>query len=975
MCLCFSVPVAAFLLYTWRLASGSTLPPGLQLLNANAASTSFLPGTTLIAGMATTPGTYSFDLIATDAVGAEVRRTYTLNVTRIALLTGNLPNAITGTAYSARFFPTGGTGSYTFTMTPVNANLDMLPPGLNLSAAGQISGSTTSTGFYTFILRVQDSAGSSITRSFSMQVTTPTGLQVQNTNPPNLWVGGGLNAETDLRASGSSTYTWTHTGGNLPPGLRIERGTIGGPNVTELVGAPTAPGTFTFTLRATDDANPSNFAERVFTIRVAPMQLVSPPVSLLLTAPRELPPGRAGVPYSFTLKAAGGTLPYTFAQSPFQPLPPGLSLSSAGVVSGTTTLTGRFIVAPVITDASGRTLNSQTLGLTIAPAGAPLPLGRAISEDLFGAAAGVPYAFPLDRILRGGTGPYTWTVAPALPPAVNALPPGMTIINGTNGVDSYLSGTPTTPGTHDFSLVVSDSSSPQQSLTVGLSMTVSEIALTPDSLPPAKAGVPYSKTLVPSGGTGPYSVKLYPASDLPAGLTFSNGVISGPPSGAGNYLIVVMASDAAGHEQFSVYPLAVDNAAGEASALALSPKPIDVYYEIGSPAPAPISVAVTTTTGAQPFTAALSSIPGVSLSPTGGTTNANVNLNLNLASLDVGTYKGLLAVNAPGAVNLLDSVPVSLTIARAPGCTFTVNPPGRSAPIAGETGKFFSVGTAAACHWTATASDPWITINTGANGTGPGSVYYSVAPNPGSTDRTGTISINGVVSYTISQFGQGCSYTLSATSLNATAAGGGPTFIAVFAPVGCTWDATSSSPDLVLTSPPIGKVGRSVTVLPNPGIGRVLTGTIAGQVFQVFQSGIECTASLSPYGATVSAGRQHRIGGDHASRSLRLQHRAWPQLDQRHVGRDGRRQRHHRLLGRPQPDDGDAERDSDDRRTVLRDHAGGARVQRHHRHRRPGFTVRIRRIHGNDRHYRKRGELLVDGVEQRVVGRSCADDR
>jgi hypothetical protein len=297
-------------------------------------------------------------------------------------------------------------------------------------------------------------------------------------------------------------------------------------------------------LRATDDTNPSNFAERVFTVRVAPMQLVAPPVSLLLTASRELPSGRAGVPYSFTLKAAGGTAPYTFAQSPFFPLPTGLSLSSTGVVSGTTTLTGRFTVAPVITDAAGRTLNSPTLGLTIAPAGATLPLVRAISEDLFGAAAGVPYAFPLDRIIRAGTGPYTWTVAPAVPPAVNALPPGMTIINGTNGVDSYLAGTPTTPGSYNFSLIVSDSSSPQQSLTVAISMTVSEIALTPDSLPPAKAGVPYLQTLVPSGGTGPYSVKLYPASDLPAGLTFSNGVISGTPSARAT-TIVVMVSDAA----------------------------------------------------------------------------------------------------------------------------------------------------------------------------------------------------------------------------------------------------------------------------------------------------------------------------------------------------------------------------------------------------------------------------------------------
>ena len=75
------------------------------------------------------------------------------------------------------------------------------------------------------------------------------------------------------------------------------------------------------------------------------------------------------------------------------------------------------------------------------------------------------YTFPIDRLIRTGAGPFTWTVAPAVPPAVNALPPGMTIFAGTNGVDSFLGGTPTTPGNYTFSLVVTDSSV-RKSLTV-----------------------------------------------------------------------------------------------------------------------------------------------------------------------------------------------------------------------------------------------------------------------------------------------------------------------------------------------------------------------------------------------------------------------------------------------------------------------------------------------------------------------------
>src|SRR4029078_1149376 len=187
----------------------------------------------------------------------------------------------------------------------------------------------------------------------------------------------------------------------------------------------------------------------------------------------------------------------------------------------------------------------------IAPAGAALPLVLGnFDGELPGASANAPFTFPIDRLIRTGTGPFTWSVAPATPPAVNALPPGMMLVSATNGTDSYLAGTPTTPGDYQFVLMVTDSSTPQHSLTVPLSLSVSPIALTPDSLPAGKAGVPYSQTLAPAGGTAPYWVSLYPASDLPVGLTFAGGMLSGTPTSAGNYLLAFFATDGAGHELF-----------------------------------------------------------------------------------------------------------------------------------------------------------------------------------------------------------------------------------------------------------------------------------------------------------------------------------------------------------------------------------------------------------------------------------------
>jgi hypothetical protein len=76
---------------------------------------------------------------------------------------------------------------------------------------------------------------------------------------------------------------------------------------------------------------------------------------------------------------------------------------------------------------------------------------------------GAAYSAPLDA--SGGTPPYTWTVATG-----STLPAGLTISG--SGTTWAISGTPTTAATSDFSLTVTDSSAPQQSKTVALSITI-----------------------------------------------------------------------------------------------------------------------------------------------------------------------------------------------------------------------------------------------------------------------------------------------------------------------------------------------------------------------------------------------------------------------------------------------------------------------------------------------------------------------
>jgi len=75
--------------------------------------------------------------------------------------------------------------------------------------------------------------------------------------------------------------------------------------------------------------------------------------------------GTVGTAYTQTLNATGGTSPYTFAITSGS-LPPGLSLSSSGVISGTPTATGVYTFSFQATDSASATATSGTCPCIIA---------------------------------------------------------------------------------------------------------------------------------------------------------------------------------------------------------------------------------------------------------------------------------------------------------------------------------------------------------------------------------------------------------------------------------------------------------------------------------------------------------------------------------------------------------------------------------------------------------------------------------
>jgi hypothetical protein len=83
-----------------------------------------------------------------------------------------------------------------------------------------------------------------------------------------------------------------------------------------------------------------------------------------------------------------------------------------------------------------------------------------------------------------------------------------------------------------------------------------------------------------------------------------------------------------------------------------------------------------------------------------------------------------------------------------PTCSYTLSASGATVPLAGGTGSF-NVTAPAGCSWTAVTGASWITINSGASGTGNGTVAFTAAANPGAS-RSDTIVVAGQT-FTVTQ--------------------------------------------------------------------------------------------------------------------------------------------------------------------------------------------------------------------------------
>ncbi|MGH9440940.1 MAG: beta strand repeat-containing protein [Thermoanaerobaculia bacterium] len=499
--------------------SGS-LPTGIALNT----STGVLSGTTHQVG------SFPITVTATDQDGCQGSgASYTLTISCQTVGVTN-PGVNTGTvdaAFSQTFTDSGILDTATWSETGA------LPSGVTLNpSTGVLSGTPTVNGSFPITVKATDTNGCFGTgTTYTLTIACQT---INVTNPATTT--GTVDAAfsqtfTQSGAHGTATFT---TASTLPSGLTLSTAGV-------LSGTPTVKGSFPIVVTVTD-ANGCTGTGSTYTLTIACQTItVTKPATTTGTVD-------AAFSQTFTQSGAHGTATFTTAST----LPVGLTLSTAGVLSGTPTQSGSFPIVVTVTDSNGCTGSSSTYTLVIAC--------NVISvTNPVNAAGTVNAAFSEQFTQSGGVGTITWSKS-------GALPTGITL-NASTGV---LSGTPTVKGTFPITVTATDSNGCQGTgATYTLVVACQTITVGPSSIPSGTSGVAYSSTFTQAGGVG--TITWSETGSLPTGtlaLNPSTGVLSGTPTQTGTFPITVTATDANGCTGSHSYLLVI---ACSGTAITLSP--------------------------------------------------------------------------------------------------------------------------------------------------------------------------------------------------------------------------------------------------------------------------------------------------------------------------------------------------------------------------------------------------------------------
>ncbi|WP_168356317.1 putative Ig domain-containing protein [Lysobacter enzymogenes] len=594
--------------YKYQISAGA-LPAGLELDETSG----------VLSGVPSVTGLYTFSVRATDkstGAGAPFSRTQNyvmqVNAPSIDLAPTTLPaGAQVGAAYTASVSASGGIGPYTYAIPAGSA-----PPGLSMAADGTLSGTPTAGGLFNFMIIATDKNGRTGNRPYIFTVAVPT----ITVSPATLADGNVAQAYSQtLSASGGtvgSGYRFSVPPGDLPPGLSLSTAGV-------LSGTPTAGGSFTFTVTATDNSTGSGpySGTRSYTVAIGASTITLPATPLANATVASAYSGMLGA-------ASGGTEPYTYVRTGGA-LPPGIVLNGRAL-SGTPTAPGTYDFSVVATDDSGGTgpYSSAPQSYTL------------VVDDI------VPVANPVSATVAYGSGanPVTLNITGGIPASVaigSAPTHGTAIASGTSITYQPTAGY---SGPDSFSYTATNVAGTSAPALVTVNVTDPSISIATSGPLTAQIGVAYSQTFTWSGGTAPY--RNYNANGLPPGVSVTatgndSLTVSGTPSGAGTFNVTVSARDSStGNGPFTVgqlFPLTVG-----APTLSMTPAAgnLPMNYGVAST----INFAAAGGTPNYSFSLAAGSLPvGVSMSSGGvlsGTPTVPGNYNITVRAIDSSTGTG-----------------------------------------------------------------------------------------------------------------------------------------------------------------------------------------------------------------------------------------------------------------------------------------------------------------------------------------------